>query len=109
MGTSAARRSIESAISVVVPAYNEAATIAQTLGEMFAYFDDRKVEIEIIVAADGRDGTREIVRAMQEQHANLRLLDNPRRLGDMAAAMRRLARPNAADEVAKELIALASA
>ena len=36
------------------------------------------------------------------------LLDNPRRLGDMAAAMRRLARPNAADEVAKELIALAS-
>jgi len=37
------------------------------------------------------------------------LLDNPRRLGDMAAAMRRLARPNAADEVAKELIALASA
>ena len=37
------------------------------------------------------------------------LLDNPRRLGDMAAAMRRLARPDAADEIAKELIALASA
>ena len=37
------------------------------------------------------------------------LLDNPRRLGDMAAAMRRLARPEAADEIAEELIALASA
>ena len=37
------------------------------------------------------------------------LLDNPRRLGDMAAAMRRLARPDAADEIAEELIALASA
>jgi UDP-N-acetylglucosamine--N-acetylmuramyl-(pentapeptide) pyrophosphoryl-undecaprenol N-acetylglucosamine transferase len=35
------------------------------------------------------------------------LLDNPRRLGDMEAAMRRLARPNAADEIAEELIALA--
>src|SRR5439155_2990366 len=37
------------------------------------------------------------------------LLDNPRRLGDMGAAMRRLARPDAADEIAEELIALASA
>ena len=37
------------------------------------------------------------------------LLDDPRRLGDMAAAMRRLARPDAADEIAEELIALAAA
>jgi UDP-N-acetylglucosamine--N-acetylmuramyl-(pentapeptide) pyrophosphoryl-undecaprenol N-acetylglucosamine transferase len=37
------------------------------------------------------------------------LLDDPRRLGDMAAAMRRVARPDAADQIAEELIALASA
>jgi UDP-N-acetylglucosamine--N-acetylmuramyl-(pentapeptide) pyrophosphoryl-undecaprenol N-acetylglucosamine transferase len=37
------------------------------------------------------------------------LLDNPRRLGDMAAAMQRVARPNAADDIAEELIALAAA
>jgi UDP-N-acetylglucosamine--N-acetylmuramyl-(pentapeptide) pyrophosphoryl-undecaprenol N-acetylglucosamine transferase len=37
------------------------------------------------------------------------LLDDPRRLGDMAAAMRRVAKPNAADEIAEELIALATA
>jgi len=36
------------------------------------------------------------------------LLDDPRRLGDMAAAMQRLAKPNAADEIAEELIALAA-
>jgi UDP-N-acetylglucosamine--N-acetylmuramyl-(pentapeptide) pyrophosphoryl-undecaprenol N-acetylglucosamine transferase len=36
------------------------------------------------------------------------LLDNPRRLGDMAAAMRRLAKPNAAEEIAEELVGLAS-
>jgi UDP-N-acetylglucosamine--N-acetylmuramyl-(pentapeptide) pyrophosphoryl-undecaprenol N-acetylglucosamine transferase len=36
------------------------------------------------------------------------LLDDPRRLGDMAAAMRGLAKPDAADDIAEELIALAS-
>ena len=36
------------------------------------------------------------------------LLDDPRRLGDMSQAMLRLAKPNAANEIAEELIALAS-
>jgi UDP-N-acetylglucosamine--N-acetylmuramyl-(pentapeptide) pyrophosphoryl-undecaprenol N-acetylglucosamine transferase len=36
------------------------------------------------------------------------LLDNPRRLGDMSQAMLRLAKPNAAEEIAEELIALAA-
>jgi UDP-N-acetylglucosamine--N-acetylmuramyl-(pentapeptide) pyrophosphoryl-undecaprenol N-acetylglucosamine transferase len=36
------------------------------------------------------------------------LLDDPRRLADMSRAMLRLARPDAADEIAEELIALAS-
>jgi UDP-N-acetylglucosamine--N-acetylmuramyl-(pentapeptide) pyrophosphoryl-undecaprenol N-acetylglucosamine transferase len=35
------------------------------------------------------------------------LLDDPRRLGDMAAAMQRLARPDAADEIAEALVELA--
>ncbi|MDX6387843.1 MAG: UDP-N-acetylglucosamine--N-acetylmuramyl-(pentapeptide) pyrophosphoryl-undecaprenol, partial [Gaiellaceae bacterium] len=36
------------------------------------------------------------------------LLDDPKRLTEMSSAMQRLARPNAADEIAEELIALAS-
>jgi UDP-N-acetylglucosamine--N-acetylmuramyl-(pentapeptide) pyrophosphoryl-undecaprenol N-acetylglucosamine transferase len=36
------------------------------------------------------------------------LLDNPRRLGDMSQAMLRLAKPDAAEKVAEELIALAT-
>jgi UDP-N-acetylglucosamine--N-acetylmuramyl-(pentapeptide) pyrophosphoryl-undecaprenol N-acetylglucosamine transferase len=36
------------------------------------------------------------------------LLDDPRRLAEMSRAMLRLARPNAADEIAEELIALAA-
>jgi UDP-N-acetylglucosamine--N-acetylmuramyl-(pentapeptide) pyrophosphoryl-undecaprenol N-acetylglucosamine transferase len=54
-----------------------------------------------IVVAEGEVGRApDVVRS---------LLDDPRRLGDMAAAMRRLARPHAADEIAEELIALATA
>jgi UDP-N-acetylglucosamine:LPS N-acetylglucosamine transferase len=36
------------------------------------------------------------------------LLGNPGRLEQMARAMQQLARPNAADEIAEELIALAA-
>ena len=36
------------------------------------------------------------------------LLDDPRRLGDMAQAMLRVARPDAADEIAEELLELAA-
>jgi UDP-N-acetylglucosamine--N-acetylmuramyl-(pentapeptide) pyrophosphoryl-undecaprenol N-acetylglucosamine transferase len=55
----------------------------------------------VVVVPEGEAGRApEVVRS---------LLDNPRRLGDMASAMRRLARPDAADEIAEELIALASA
>jgi glycosyltransferase involved in cell wall biosynthesis len=46
-------------VSLILPAYNEAATIARTIAEAQEYFASRGQSFEIIVAADGTDGTRE--------------------------------------------------
>ena len=51
-------------ISLILPAYNEARVIPVTIGEAVRYFDSRGLSYQIIVAADGTDGTREIVRKM---------------------------------------------
>src|ERR1017187_6272724 len=51
-------------ISLILPAYNEARVIPVTIGEAVAYFENRNLRYEIIVAADGADGTREIVGEM---------------------------------------------
>ena len=48
-------------LSLVVPAFNEAASIARTLGLMRDYLERRQPPLawEVIVSADGTDGTRE--------------------------------------------------
>jgi len=67
-------------ITVVMPVRNEAHFISATLRQLLAqeYPADR---YEIIVA-DGMsdDGTREMVVTLAQQHPNIRLLDNPKRL-----------------------------
>jgi polysaccharide deacetylase family protein (PEP-CTERM system associated) len=67
-------------ISVVVPVRNEARFLRHTLEQLLTQAYDRD-RFEVVVA-DGRstDGTRAVVRALQPEHANLRLLDNPGRL-----------------------------
>jgi dolichyl-phosphate beta-glucosyltransferase len=46
-------------VTLILPAYNEAATIAGTIREAGGYFRARHLSYEIIVAADGNDGTHE--------------------------------------------------
>ena len=48
-------------LSLILPAYNERNSIASTIDQAFAYFKSRGIRAEIIVAADGDDGTREFV------------------------------------------------
>lgn len=53
-------------LSVIIPAYNEAGRIAETLGLVRAYLDRQSWNAEVIVSADGTDGTREIASKLAE-------------------------------------------
>src|ERR1035438_10224014 len=68
-------------ISLILPAYNEARVIPVTIGEAVRYFDSRGLGYQIIVAADGTDGTREIVREMAATNASLHVLGADARRG----------------------------
>ena len=70
-----------SLVSVIIPAYNEAATIANTLAEIGAYFAAKPYEHEIIVVADGDDGTRELVTELGRTNARLSVLGARERRG----------------------------
>jgi glycosyltransferase involved in cell wall biosynthesis len=48
-------------LSVIVPAYNEVASIERTLKAIGQYLDRQPWSYEVIVSADGTDGTREKV------------------------------------------------
>jgi succinoglycan biosynthesis protein ExoA len=66
-------------ISVIVPVRNEAAFLDATLNELLGQRYDPG-RFEVLVADGGStDATRAVVAALQRRHANLRLLDNPRR------------------------------
>jgi dolichyl-phosphate beta-glucosyltransferase len=51
-------------ISLIFPAYNEAAAIEGAIRQAQRYFQSRDYSHEIIVAADGADGTREAAAAL---------------------------------------------
>ena len=70
-----------SLVTVVVPAYNEAKSIAATLDEMFAYFGTKPYGCEVIVVADGNDGTRELVEERAAREPRLKIIANSQRLG----------------------------
>jgi dolichyl-phosphate beta-glucosyltransferase len=68
-------------ISLILPAYNERRTILDTVDQAFAYFAHRGMVAEIIVAADGDDGTREAVGERAKTTPNLKVLGHKERLG----------------------------
>ncbi|MBV9009582.1 MAG: glycosyltransferase family 2 protein [Verrucomicrobia bacterium] len=76
------------AISVVVPAFNEAARIGDTLRATIGYLCARSAGSELIVVNDGStDGTGEVVRKVLAEHAMLtaRLLEHSPNRGKGAA------------------------
>jgi dolichyl-phosphate beta-glucosyltransferase len=61
-------------ISLILPAYNEARVIPRTIAEAVHYFGSAGLRYEIIVAADGADGTREAVREMARANPALQAI-----------------------------------
>ena len=68
-------------VSVVLPAYNEAKRIAETVAEIRAYFAAKPYRCELIVAADGTDGTRERARAAAAGDPSIVVIGHESRAG----------------------------
>jgi glycosyltransferase involved in cell wall biosynthesis len=69
-------------LSVVIPAYNERATIVEMIRRVQAV----DIQKEIIVVDDGSaDGTRELLAEMEKQYDNLRIFLQPKNRGKGAA------------------------
>jgi dolichyl-phosphate beta-glucosyltransferase len=68
-------------ISVILPAYNEVHSIGRTIGEIKAFFNQRGYTYEIIVSADGNDGTREMVTKMAQTDLLIRVIGSVERRG----------------------------
>jgi glycosyltransferase involved in cell wall biosynthesis len=72
-------------LSVVMPVYNERATLREVIGKVLA----SPIEIELLCVDDGSsDGSREILAELQQKHAQIRTLLQPRNLGKGAALRR---------------------
>jgi dolichyl-phosphate beta-glucosyltransferase len=68
-------------VSLVIPAYNEAGRIRETIGEAHDYFSRRGDPFEIIVSADGTDGTREAAAEFGRTHSGVIVIGSPERRG----------------------------
>ena len=68
-------------LSVVVPAFNEVNSIERTVRAIGAHLQATDRSYEIIVAADGNDGTRELVTAMAEADGRISVIGSAERGG----------------------------
>ncbi len=74
-------------LSLVIPAFNEAARIAHTLDAATAYLADQPYDSELILVDDGgTDGTGDVARRFAEHHPRARVISIPH--GGKAAAIR---------------------
>jgi dolichyl-phosphate beta-glucosyltransferase len=64
-------------LSIIIPAYNEAARLTPTLEKVLGYVRSQNWTVEVIVVNDGsRDDTAQIVRHLARTNQELQLIDN---------------------------------
>jgi dolichyl-phosphate beta-glucosyltransferase len=68
-------------LSLIVPAYNEARSILRALKATQEYLDRQPWGYEIIVSADGTDGTRERVHELAAHDGRVHVIGTPERRG----------------------------
>jgi dolichyl-phosphate beta-glucosyltransferase len=68
-------------LTLILPAYNEVCSIRRTLAAIQSYLDRQSYAAEVIVAADGDDGTREAVAEMGRFDPRLSVHGSPGRGG----------------------------
>ena len=74
-------KSQQPVISLIFPAYNESKTIVNTVNEAIGYFENKNLTFEIIVSADGDDGTRELVAEIGKSDARIKVTGSEARGG----------------------------
>jgi dolichyl-phosphate beta-glucosyltransferase len=68
-------------ITLILPAYNEARRISETVRKAKEYFEARRYRHEIIVAADGNDGTRELALEIGKTDQCVKVMGTEQRRG----------------------------
>jgi dolichyl-phosphate beta-glucosyltransferase len=68
-------------LTIVVPAYNECARIGATLSAIRSHLDASSRRYELIVSADGTDGTREEAARVASGDPRVRVIGSPQRRG----------------------------
>lgn len=66
-------------LSFIYPAYNESGRILETLQQTVSYLEKNGISFEIIVSADGTDGTRELVTNLKD--SRIITIGSPNRQG----------------------------
>ncbi len=70
-------------LSIVIPAYNEAQRLPETLKTILSFFSARTESVEIVVVDDGStDGTAAVAKSID---ASIRVISHPRNMGKGAA------------------------
>jgi len=65
-------------LSVIVPAFNEAARLPKTLRRLHEHLSQQPYSHEILVVLDGpTDGTRDLVQGLRDEIPHLRFIDRP--------------------------------